>query len=192
MKVEQAKTTMRQLINMYSERGAVINSNDKNIADFELKSVNYLNIALKTVTNRFPMIETLVVNKEASDEAQSPVAFPEGCFRLEKIYKLIDQEPIEYDKYYYVDDTHIALPNKEGGQFLFRFSRLAKEIPSNAAMSHEIDIPKALENAVLYYAAAMQIQAERPDVASRLFEQYTELMYTYKASERRQRRVKRG
>lgn len=192
MKVEQAKKTIRQLINMYSERGSIISPDDKNIADFELKTINYLNIALKTVTNRFPMIKTVTIYKEASDTVQDPIAFPRGCFRLEKIYKLIDQEPIEYDKYYYVDDTHIALPNKESGQFLFRFSRLAEDISSNAAMADEIDIPKALENAVLYYAAAMQIQAERPDVASRLFEQYTELMYTYKASERRQRRVKRG
>lgn len=177
---------------MYSERGSIISPDDKNIADFELKTINYLNIALKTVTNRFPMIKTVTIYKEASDTVQDPIAFPRGCFRLEKIYKLIDQEPIEYDKYYYVDDTHIALPNKESGQFLFRFSRLAEDISSNAAMADEIDIPKALENAVLYYAAAMQIQAERPDVASRLFEQYTELMYTYKSSERRQRRVKRG
>lgn len=177
---------------MYSERGSIISPDDKNIADFELKTINYLNIALKTVTNRFPMIKTVTIYKEASEAAQEPIAFPRGCFRLEKIYKLIDQEPMEYDKYYYVDDTHIALPNKESGQFLFRFSRLAEDISSNAAMADEIDIPKALENAVLYYAAAMQIQAERPDVASRLFEQYTELMYTYKSSERRQRRVKRG
>ena len=191
MDFKEAKATIMQLINMYSERGAIFTSNDKNIADFEIKVRNYLNIALKTVSNRFPMRSTVEIVKTASDTEQEPVVMPQNFLRLDRLYKMCDGTPEEYQNYYWVTDNTFALPAKEEGVFLAAYLRLSGEIPESAPLSTKLDVPKILENAVCYYAAGMLIQSERPDIASRLFEQYTELMSSYHTGMKLQRRIKR-
>lgn len=191
MKFKEAKDTVLQLINLYSERGVVISSNDKNIADFEIKARNYLNIALKTVSNRFPLTKTTTYTKVASEGEQDAFSMPANFLRIIKIYKELDGEIEEYNHCYWVDDTSVAFPAKEAGTFQIRYEALSNELPEGASAGTELDIQTSLESAVCYYAAGMLIQSERPDVASRLFEQYSEIMYTYQPYKKLQRKIKR-
>lgn len=191
MKFKDAKDTVMQLINMYSERGIIFSSNDKNIADFEIKARNYLNIAMKMVSNRYPHSKNYEFTKTAGSAPQS-FSMPSTFLRIEKMYKIESGEAIEYTDYTWSDDKTIIMPASASGSFRIRYASLSTELSQSTSSQTDLDIQPALENAVCYYAAAMLIQSERPEIATRLLEQYTELMVTYAPNSKKlQRKIKR-
>lgn len=176
MKLSDVKSMALKLVNLYSEDGVQISTQDN--ADFLNKMNQYINAAQMELCRvaKIPATTAITLTKAAAGaEAIIKKTLPADFMDIHNVK--LGLKPFKYFKIDNMKNLYIS--NEYAGTLDVNYYKYPTEIIDTTADTTELEIDKDAQPLVPYYVASLLCAEDNRDLSMRLLSMYNDKLTTY-------------
>lgn len=168
MNLKECKEKALMIIREYSNGGSIIGTGDN--ADYLLSINSFISDAQFEISKKRPIIEDYILNNPLVKGSYSLYSKPDDYEELIKI----TLDDFDFDNFR-ENFKDIMLPTTEG-EYTLWYSKTPTRYITSSLDTVELEIDRDIQHIACYYAAAMILQEENPEIAQLIKNEYLRLL----------------